>query len=179
MLPPKIAEVLKTHQSPEALFEQLMPAIAEFLKSDRCFLYLRNPKTRLGRVLFCWTRNADIPTVYDEDWKPEPEGLEDDDPMFAAALQCQPSIFVADVITASPEILNAEFERENFGHRALIHGHLCQNHQLWGVLQPCFMHEPRHWTPEEKAVIVRIIEQITPIAVHYVEQNTKSSVGSR
>jgi GAF domain-containing protein len=160
MLPLKLAEILETNSSPEAVLGALMPAIAEFLDSDRCFLYLRNPETRLGRVPFCWTRDPDIPRMYDETWKPESDSLADEDPMFAAALQCKPSIFVEDVTTESPEILNIEFERENFGHCALIHAHVCQNHQLWGILQPCLMHNPRHWTPEEQAIILRITECI-------------------
>jgi GAF domain-containing protein len=171
-MPPEIAELLKT-DSAHALPE-LMQAIAEYLKSDRCFLYLRDPHTKLGRVPFCWTRSDDVPTVYDEDWKPEPASLPDEDPMFAAALATKPSIFVEDVTTASSDVLNAEFERENFGHRALIHGHLCHENQLWGVLQPCLMNESRHWTEEERSTFSQIVEEITPIAVRYVEQSSKN-----
>lgn len=171
-MPPEIAELLQTN-SADAL-PALMEAIAQYLNSDRCFVYLRDPQTRLGRVPFCWTRNSEVPTVYDEDWKPEPELLADEDPMFAAALATKPSIFVEDVTTASPEVLNAEFERENFGHRALIHGHLCHDHQLWGVLQPCLMSEPRHWTDEERSTFGEMIEKITPIVVQYVEQHRKN-----
>jgi GAF domain-containing protein len=147
----------------------LMQAIAEYLKCDRCFLYLRNPYTRLGRVPFCWTRSDEIPTVYDEDWKPEPESLPDEDPMFAAALATKPSIFVEDVTNASSDVLNAEFERENFGHRALIHGHICFENHLWGVLQPCLMNQPRPWTEEERLMFTEIIERITPITVAYIK----------
>jgi len=170
-MPPEIAELLDTN-SIHALPE-LMSAIAHYLKSDRCFLYLRDPQTRLGRVPFCWTRSADIPTVYDEDWKPEPESLPDEDPMFAAALATKPSIFVEDITTASADVLNAEFERENFGHRALIHGHLCHQNQLWGILQPCLMAQPRHWTAEERSTFCQIIEKMTPLAVQYIERQAK------
>jgi len=171
-MPPEIAELLET-KSAHALPE-LMSAIAQYLKCDRCFLYLRDPSTRLGRVPFCWTRSEDVPTVYDEDWKPEPESLPDEDPMFAAALATKPSIFVEDVTTASSDVLNAEFERENFGHRALIHGHLCHENQLWGVLQPCLMNQPRQWSDEERSTFNRITEKITPIVVQYIEQQAKN-----
>ncbi|MBW4440414.1 MAG: GAF domain-containing protein [Plectolyngbya sp. WJT66-NPBG17] len=169
---PEIAELLKTN-SAHALPE-LMEAIAQCLNTDRCFLYLRDPKTRLGRVPFCWTRSREVPTVYDEDWKPEPESLPDEDPMFAAALATKPSIFVEDVTTASSDVLNAEFERENFGHRALIHGHLCYDDQLWGVLQPCLMNQSRVWTDEERSIFSQIVDKITPIAVQYIEQQAKN-----
>lgn len=168
-MPPEIAELLKGGALPE-----LMQAIAQYLKCDRCFLYLRDPKTKLGRVPFCWTQSSDVPTVYDENWKPEPESLPNEDPMFAAALATKPSIFVEDVNTAGADVLSAEFEQENFGHRALIHGHLCHENQLWGVLQPCLMNEPRHWTEEERSTFSRIVEEITPIAVRYVEQHQKN-----
>lgn len=171
-MPPEISELLKTN-SAHALPE-LMEAIAQYLNSDRCFLYLRDPHTRLGRVPFCWTRTPEVPTVYDEAWKPEPESLPDEDPMFAAALATQPSIFVEDVQTASSDVLNAKFEQENFGHRALIHGHLCHDNQLWGVLQPCMMTQPRSWTAEERSIFNQIVEKITPIAVQYIEQQSKN-----
>lgn len=171
-MPPEIAELLQTN-SAHAL-PALMEAIAQYLNTDRCFVYLRDPQTRLGRVPFCCTRNSGVPTIYDEDWKPEPESLADEDPMFAAALATKPSIFVEDVTTANSEVLNAEFERENFGHRALIHGHLCHDHQLWGVLQPCLMSEPRHWTDKERSTFSEIVEKITPIVVQYVEQHRKN-----
>ncbi|MEG4573247.1 hypothetical protein QUA56_11210 [Microcoleus sp. N3A4] len=45
--------------------------------------------------------------------------------MFAAALRSEPSIFVEDVETVNPEFVNKDFEAKEFGHRALIHAHLC------------------------------------------------------
>ncbi|MCU0551814.1 MAG: GAF domain-containing protein [Leptolyngbya sp. Prado105] len=167
-MPPEIDRLLN-HSD----LSGLMQAIAEYLNCDRCFCYLRNPQTHLGRVPFCWTRTDQIPVVYDEDWKPEPESLRDEDPMFAAALETKPSIFVEDVNTTSAEILNAKFEQENFGHRALIHGHLCYNNQLWGVLQPCNMTQPHAWTAEERSTFTELIERITPIAVAYIKHQTE------
>ncbi|MBD1859034.1 MULTISPECIES: GAF domain-containing protein [Leptolyngbya] len=167
-MPPEIDQLLS-----QGDLSELMRAIAEYFNCDRCFFYLRNPQTRLGRVPFCWTRNSQIPIVYDEDWKPEPQSLPDEDPMFAAALSTKPSIFVEDVQTASAQVLNADFERENFGHRALIHGHICDDNQLWGVLQPCMMHRPRPWTAAEREIFTELIQRITPIAVAYIRQHSE------
>lgn len=167
-MPPEIDQLLS-----QGDLSELMRAIAEYFNCDRCFFYLRNPQTRLGRVPFCWTRNSQIPIVYDEDWKPEPQSLPDEDPMFAAALSTKPSIFVEDVQTASANVLNAKFERENFGHRALIHGHVCYDNQLWGVLQPCMMHRPRAWTEAEQETFTELIQRITPIAVAYIKQQSE------
>jgi len=175
-LPASLANVLTTDSTPEALFNALIPALGDYLACDRCFLYLREPNTRLGRVPFCWVRHADIPTVYDEDWKLEPPSLPDHDPMFAAALRTEPSIVVDDVETASANTLNKQFEQENFGHRALIHAHLCYEGQLWGVLQPSVFGQPRHWTQVEQATIEQVVQAITPIAVAYVKAAVKPTV---
>ncbi|MBW4537931.1 MAG: GAF domain-containing protein [Myxacorys chilensis ATA2-1-KO14] len=172
-LPSQIAEVLASEQSSEERFSDLMRAIAEFLQCDRCFLYLRQPETRMGKVPFCWVRSPDVPTVYDEEWKPEPTSLPDEDPMFAAALRTEPSLFIEDVKTASSAQLNRQFEQENFGHRALIHAHLCQDQHLWGVLQPCLMARSRHWTETERQIVNQVVQDITPIAVEYVNSHTK------
>jgi GAF domain-containing protein len=165
----RMIDFLESSQDSDVVLSQLMPRLGDFLQCDRCFLYLRDPATRLGRVPFCWTRTPDIPTVYDEEWKPEPENLPNEDPMFAAALRTEPSIFVEDVETASPQVLNRQFEQENFGHRALIHAHLCHNGQLWGVLQPSVFDRPRVWNPEERAAIAQLLPKLTPIAIAYIK----------
>ncbi|MHC5598201.1 MAG: GAF domain-containing protein [Nostoc sp.] len=168
-LPSAIAKIVESSQTPEALFSALLPAIGDFLQSDRCFLYLHNPQNHLGRVAFCWIRTPDVPTVYNEDWAEQPPNLVDEDPMFAAALRAKPSIFVEDIETAEPQVLNRQFEQKYFGHRALIHAHIRQDDQLWGILQPCIFGHPRIWTEYERVVINNLVEKITPIAVDYVK----------
>lgn len=163
-----IAQLQAPSQDLDAFFTKLVAELGESLQCDRCFLYLRHPATKLGRVPFCWVRSAEIPAVYDQQWKPEPESLASEDPMFAAALRCAPSIFVEDVEAADPQVLNPQFEQENFGHRALVHGHLCHEGQLWGVLQPCVFGRPRVWADAERSAIAEAIAQITPAAIEYI-----------
>lgn len=177
-LPAEIAQLFKPNSPPNTVLAALMPALGTALQCDRCFVYLRNPETRWGRVPVCWVRDSEIPTVYDPDWKPEPETLPDDDPMFAAALRTEPSIFVEDVETASPAVLNRQFEQENFGHRALIHAHLCQDGQLWGVLQPSVFGRPRSWTETERQMIDAIVHAVTPYAVAYVRAANRQTAAS-
>ncbi len=174
-LPVSIKHVFTQSAPPDTLLSALMPAVGEFLQGDRCFLYLRDPRTRLGRVPFCWVRHSGIPSVYDAHWKLEPVTLPQSDPMFAAALRAEPSIAVDDVEAASPHVLNRQFERENFGHRALIHAHLCQDGQLWGVLQPCVFEQPRHWTEAEQQAIAQVVSVMTPIAIAYVQATVVSA----
>ncbi|MGF1499806.1 MAG: GAF domain-containing protein [Elainellaceae cyanobacterium] len=170
----RLNKVLQGEQSPDQTLAELMPLLGEMLQCDRCFLYLRSPATGLGRVPFCWRRTEAIPKVYDSDWKPEPPSLAEEDPLFAAALRTAPSIFVEDVRSAPESLVNADFERENFGHRALVHAHLCQDGQLWGVLQPCVFDRPRIWREGDRFLISHTVAQITPLAVEYVTREVNS-----
>ena len=90
--------------------------------------------------------------------------------MFAAAVRAEPSIYIDDVETASPKVLSQDFEKQNFGHRALIHAHLCHENELWGVLQPCVFSNPRTWTQKEQLAIEQIVQAVTPIEIDYIEE---------
>jgi GAF domain-containing protein len=168
-LPEVLENILATYSEPDAVFSALLPALGEVLQCDRCFLYLRNPQTKIGKIPFCWVRSDRYPDVTDSDWKKEPESLPNEDPLFAAALRTDASIFVEDVETASPEVVNRDFEEKNFGHRALVHSHLCWDGLLWGVLQPCLFGRPRAWTDFDRSVIARVEKDITPLAIAYVK----------
>ncbi|MBW4616922.1 MAG: GAF domain-containing protein [Desmonostoc vinosum HA7617-LM4] len=172
-LPPTIANIVNLDQSPAEVLSGLLPVVGEFLECDRCFLYLHNPQTGFGRVAFCWVRTPDIPRVYHDKWQLQPSSLPKEDPMFAAALRAEPSIFIEDIETANPQILNRQFEQKTFGHRALIHAHIRHHGQLWGILQPCVFSHPRIWTEYEQEVINNLVQQITPLAISYV----KSALG--
>lgn len=136
-LPASLEAVFANQSQPEALFTALLPAVCEVLQTDRCFLHVRQPAERLYRN-FCWRRLAEFPDTSTDGWQPE-QPWEEEDPMFAAALRCANSIFVEDIETASPEVLNVEFERNYMGHRALVHAHICQDGVLRGILQPCIL----------------------------------------
>jgi GAF domain-containing protein len=168
-IPTAIANIVESSQTPDILLSELLRAVGEFLQCDRCFLYLYNPQNNFGKVTFCWVRSPDIPTIYNESWKEQPLSFSDEDPLFSAALHGKPSIFVEDVETADSQVLNRKSEEDNFGHRALIHAHIQQDGQLWGVLQPCIFGHPRVWTEYERMVINKIVEKITPLTVHYVK----------
>lgn len=155
---------------PEAIFAALLPALGEVLRVDRCFLLLRNPDTRMHRVI-CWRRDLSLPDTSTEGWQPEEE-WEKDDPMFAAALATQPSIFIEDIETASPDRLNREFERQNLGHRALVHAHVCYQQQLWGILQPAVFGQPRVWSEADRQTIEQVVQKLVSIVVKSVKTET-------
>ena len=167
--------ILKTEEKPDKILEQITQAIAIMLQADRCFLYVRDPQTRYGQAAFCYCRNPEVKDVSSNKWEQErPEDLEAKDPMFAAALNCKPSIYVEDVETADPRVLNRDFEAKEFGHRALIHAHLCQGDRLWGIWQPCIFDRPRHWTTGDKTIMDTIVSQTTPLVKQYVLNNIQS-----
>lgn len=163
-------EYISRCANPTEAFDDILPKLGNALDCDRVFLYLRSPQHNIGRVPFCWRRNDTVPLIYNEDWNPEPADLADRDPMFAAALRAEPSRFIADVETADPAIVNAAFEAEQFGHRALIHAHLCEREQLWGILQPCVFGQPRAWSDADHRLIERAVQWLTPLAIEYVNQ---------
>lgn len=171
-LPKIISQVFADNSEPNAVFSALLPGLCEVLKCDRCFLYLRDPYTRTGRTPYCWLRSDQYPDVSTKTWKTEPLSLPEEDPLFAAALRTASSIFIEDVETADPEVVNRNFEAQNFGHRALIHAHLCQDGMLWGVLQPCVFNQPRIWSDFDQFVVNKVVEKITPLAVDYVKDTS-------
>lgn len=98
-LPTVLEQIFAASSEPDAVFSALIPAVGDLLQCERCFLYLRNPHTKFGKAAFCWRRSDDIPDVSDQSWKQEPTSLPSEDPLFAAALRSEPSIFVEDVET--------------------------------------------------------------------------------
>jgi len=169
-LPDALDNVLVNTSDPDAVFSALLPVLCEVLECDRCFLYLRNPHTNVGHTPYCWRRNPAVPDVTSKELKIEPESLSKEDPLFAAALDAKPSVYVEDVETADPTVVNLEFEQKSFGHRALVHGHLRQDGVTWGILQPCVFGQPRVWTEFDRDVMTQIEQKITPIAVAYVKE---------
>jgi GAF domain-containing protein len=166
---------LSTPADPKNILVELVTAIANTLKVDRCFLYVRDPQTRLGQVACCYCRNTQVPDLSSNQWRMETE-LEAKDPLFAAALNCRASVYVEDVETASPEVVNRKYEAREFGHRALIHAHLCVEGKLWGILQPCVFEYPRQWTAADRQLIEKMVAQMIPLVQQYVQKNA-SSVG--
>jgi GAF domain-containing protein len=168
MLVCQFSEALTQGQNTTPIIEHVLAILGQQLRCDRVFLYLRSPDFQVGRVPVCWRKQQTIPIVYDPSWKLEASDLPKADPMFAAALNAQPSIFVEDVETAAPEVLNREFEQQTFGHRALVHAHLCLEQKLWGILQACVFDTPRTWSQCDRQLIEQAVAWLTPVAMTYV-----------
>jgi len=165
--PENLDRIFTRDRDPQTTFTTLLPVICDILQTDRCFLLVRDPATRQHQN-FCWRRSPNLPNTSTNGWELEQE-WEREDPMFAAALRTDPSIFVEDIETASADLLNIEFER-NMGHRALVHAHIAQDNQLWGILQPAVFGRSKVWSDFDRAVILQTVEKLRPIVIGYVQQ---------
>ena len=168
-LPPAFETLLATSGPPGPVLYDLLSLVVESLRVDRCFLYLRNPQTAVGKIAFCWCRNASVPDVTEPAWKSD-EHIAEKDPLFAAALRTAPSVYVEDVETADPAVVNRDFEARTFGHRALIHAHVADRGELWGILQPCVFGQPRMWSETDRQLIEALLPRLLPLVQTYVAE---------
>ncbi len=163
-----ITELLNQHQPPAVLLNQVVAQVGKALAVDRCFLYVRQPDRQHGRIAFCWRKDDTIPDVIQPDWQADTTDLPAEDPLFRAAFTMKPSVYVDDVETAGPDVLNRNYEHKTFGHRALVHAHITRDGQLWGILQPAVFGRPRVWTPDDKTQIEAILPLLQPVIAAYV-----------
>jgi GAF domain-containing protein len=168
-LSPEIEAIFNAELHPAQILENVLALIGKALQADRCFLYLRNPNKEKGKIVFCWCLNETIPDVREPEWKNDTQSLPKEDPLFAAALHAQPSIYIEDVETADPKIVNHEFEHKTFGHRALIHAHIIYDNQLWGILQPAIFGKPRQWSPTDHQLVEALLLRMVKPVVEYVK----------
>lgn len=167
MLTPAYQSVLHSGMAAGTLLTEIVRLTGEQLGAHRCFLYVRQPVQRRGRIAFCWRKNESVPDVIQPDWQEDTKELPKEDPLFAAALAGKPSVYVEDVQTAPPDVLNRDFENHTFGHRALVHAHIFEAGQLWGILQPAMFGTPHQWTEHEKALIEGVLPHLVKVIKEY------------
>ena len=163
----ELAAALAASAPPAEALQNALDLVGPHLRVDRCFLYVRDPAQGRGRIAFVWRLDEAVPDPR-HDWQDDTGDLPKTDPLFRAALAAQPSVFVADVTEAGPDILNQEFERSTFGHRALVHAHITDHGELWGILQPCVFGHPRHWTAAEREYLDAATPLLLPVIQVYM-----------
>ena len=165
----ELAAVLAASTPPAERLQQALDLLGPHLRVDRCFLYVRDPAQGRGRIAFVWRRDSTVPDPR-HDWQDDTGDLPKQDPLFRAALAARPSVYVEDVTQAGPEVLNQDFERRTFGHRALVHAHITENGQLWGILQPCVFGQPRAWTPADRQWLEAAGPLLLPVIQAYMRE---------
>ena len=173
-IPAELEAVFAGDASGDEKMTRLMQVLCDALDCDRCLLFLRDPDTRKARCTHGWETDPgfafDRP---DDGWAEEPANLESEDPMFAEAMHNPEALFIEDIETASPDLVNAEYEREVFKHRALIHAPLRHGDKVYGILEPCTMVEPKAWSDQDREITAWTMKQLTPIAMDYIAANCR------
>ncbi|KAH7379934.1 hypothetical protein BKA64DRAFT_713972 [Cadophora sp. MPI-SDFR-AT-0126] len=183
-LPDDLEAVFSTHQSdPEALLMAFMPVFCDHVKADRMFFQPRNPDTRVCKVLR-WRRSKDVPmpaisgNVQPNQWFVE-DKWEIEDPLWRAALNLKPSIYIEDLKKAADEgLLNIDFENKYMFHTAFIHAHAhwpplspteseasagVQRRKFYGSVQPAVFDGPRIWGPDIHELVDKCVERLAPV----------------
>ena len=158
---------------PETRLQAALDLVGPEVRADRCFLYVRDPQREKGRIALVWRLDEAVPDPR-HDWQTDTGDLPQKDPLFRAALAARPSVFVEDVSEAGPDVLNQDFERRTFGHRALVHAHITEGATLWGILQPCVFGHPHHWTAAERAYLEGALPCFLPVIQEYMATQTIS-----
>jgi len=158
----------------DAMFHRLMELYGRAVSADRCLLFLYEPERHLARNTHAWQRKPEWALGRpDKAWSPISESLPQKDPLFAEALINPEALYIDDIETADPALVNAAYERESFGHKALIHAPLMADGSLWGILEPCTMEAPRQWTASDRAVTAWVQQKLTPLAIRYVRETCR------
>jgi GAF domain-containing protein len=165
----ELAAVLAANLPAAESLQRALNLVGPHLRADRCFLYVRDPARGRGRIAFVWRLDEAVPDPR-HNWQADTGDLSKEDPLFRAALAARPSVYVDDVTEAGPDVLNQEFERRTFGHRALVHAHITNHGQLWGILQPCVFGHPRHWTAAEREYLEAAVLLFLPVIQKYVRE---------
>ena len=155
----------------EESLQALVEVVGKLLDCDRCCLFLRQPATRMSRMTHEWERKPEFALTRDStDWSAEPASLENDDPMFAEALVNPDALFIDDVRTAEPGLVNAEYEEKHFGHRALVHAPVFHEGGMYGILEPCVFGKPRAWSETDRALVARVQNKAAAMIAAYVNE---------
>jgi len=150
------------------LFEALMPAIARKLKCGRCLLFLRDPDSWQSACTHGWWDKPAHAFPRDNSWRKQSPELPKTDPMFAAALRNPEALYIEDIDTADPKLVNRDYEAREFSHRALIHAPLFHAGKCYGILEPCVFDEPRIWSRQDRDATSWLQGRMGPLAAAYV-----------
>ena len=166
----EIRTILESGLTPDEKLTALMPAFARALNCERCVMFLRDPETHRGRAVHRWAATpAYALRREDRGWEPMPATILDDDPMYAEAMVNPEALYIEDIETAAPALLNAAYEREHFGHRALVHAPIWHEGEMYGVLEPSSMVKPRKWNTADRALVAAVQERIAPVVAAFVK----------
>lgn len=168
ILPNTLRQLFENEVKPDRLLAALLPALGAMLPCDRCFLYLREPTTRQGKITHCWARDGREDEWLGADWLEDPNAPQD--PLMTIALRTPVSVFVEDIETAGSDVVDRAYEREKFQHRALVHAPIYLNDALIGILECSVFEQPRVWTEGDRQLIAHLQNKLTAPTQAYIQQ---------
>lgn len=166
-----LSEAVTTSAGLQAVIEWYSRAI----NAERCCLFLRHPVSRMSRMTHEWVSDDKFRINRDSSvWEREAATLETEDPMFAEALARPDALYIDDVRSADPNLVNAKFEERCFGHRALVHAPLYFEDLMYGILEPCVFEQPRRWSESDQSLTAAIQPRLAEAAASFVIQDCPS-----
>ena len=167
-----IERIFNDGGTPDEILTRLVPAFCEALECDRCVLFPRNPKTTKWAMSHSWQTQPEY--ALDRPfraWSLPAENEAELDPMYAQALESAEVLFIEDIFTAPQDVVNAAFEHESYGNRALAHVPIYDGVDYYGLLEPCTVDKPHVWTPARRRLVRRTQAWIAPVVSAYVVEH--------
>ena len=176
-IPAELRALFADDAGGDAVLARLVEVYGRAVGADRCVLFLYQPEEKLAAMTHTWQARPEWALASrSASWRRLPADLARQDPMYALALVDPQALYIDDVESARPELVNLAYEREHFGHRALIHAPLLETPpgagrggRLWGVLEPCTMTAPRVWSERDRAITAWTQARALPLARRFVE----------
>ena len=178
-MPSELAALPTRDDTPGAILADFVRLYGSALACDRCLLFLYQPARGLGTCSHGWWRDEAF--AFDRalgEWKPQPADLAASDPLYAEAERNREAIYVEDIETAPASVLDRDYERLHFGHRALVHAPFYAGDTLIGILEPCVFARARAWSARDRAITAWAQEHMAPVAVAWLRQATTPGEGA-
>ena len=170
ILPRQIETLLDADLDADSKLKRLMPLIVTALQTDRCFIYMRDPRRRQVAYTHGYTALQSWRHFGDGIWRPEPNPATLNEPMLKKAFTDSRPLFIEDIETAEDGVLNVALERRVFGHRALVHAPLYHQDAFYGILETAVRNVPRRWTEIDRSVIRTLQPEVAALAAIFLGQ---------
>lgn len=166
--PPSIEQLVSGEVEPDQALGRLVQAVVETMGTDRCFVYMRDPRRKMTAYTHGFSRLADWRSFDGGTWGPEADPETISEPMLKKAYRDPTPLFIDDIETAAPETLNRSLERSVFGHRALVHAPIYFRGNFYGILETAVRDSPRVWTSHDRALISWLQPRAARLAAGYL-----------
>lgn len=108
-LPAPLDKIFANTQNLPVFFDRLMVAMVELLHCDRCYLYLRDPQFLWYKIPHCHCSDSEIINLKELEKQTEPIYLADENPLFAAAKNCETTVFIENMDEVIANSTNSNF----------------------------------------------------------------------